>query len=118
MATQLIFRSPRSKQKSGPIDAEDQKSIARLTHMGWHVVERIEVGESEDDTDAITPQDEPQLDVFARAGISDAQQKALVSAGFDSAEAITNASDDDLRKVDGIGPATVANLRKAVSAKE
>lgn len=45
--------------------------------------------------------------------VSDDQAAALRSAGFDSADKIRNASDDDLDAVEGIGPATVARLREA-----
>jgi hypothetical protein len=45
--------------------------------------------------------------------ITDAQGKALAAAGFDTPEKIRAASDDDLLKVDGIGPAALVRLREA-----
>lgn len=41
---------------------------------------------------------------------------ALAAAGFDSAEKIAAASDDDLKKVPGVGDATVAKLRSLQGA--
>jgi hypothetical protein len=44
------------------------------------------------------------------------QQAALSAAGFGSADAIRAASDEDLLKVEGIGPATLRKLREATQA--
>lgn len=46
-------------------------------------------------------------------GITDTQRDALVAAGYVTAEDIRKAADEDLKKVDGIGDATVARLRDA-----
>jgi predicted flap endonuclease-1-like 5' DNA nuclease len=43
------------------------------------------------------------------------QQAAMKAAGLDSAEMIRIASDDDLLKVEGIGPATLRKLREATA---
>jgi predicted flap endonuclease-1-like 5' DNA nuclease len=43
------------------------------------------------------------------------QQAAMRAAGLDSAEMIRIASDDDLLKVEGIGPATLRKLREATA---
>lgn len=47
------------------------------------------------------------LDISPRARL------ALIAAGITSAEDARHLSDDDLLSIDGIGPATVAALRKA-----
>jgi hypothetical protein len=44
------------------------------------------------------------------------QQAALGKAGFGSAEAIRAASDEDLLKVEGVGPATLRKLRESTQA--
>jgi hypothetical protein len=46
-------------------------------------------------------------------GVTEVQQRALVAAGYVSVEDIRKASDADLLKVDGVGPATVAAPREA-----
>lgn len=47
------------------------------------------------------------------AAVSEEQAESLKEAGFDTAEKIRAASDDELDSVDGIGPAAVAKLRDA-----
>jgi hypothetical protein len=47
----------------------------------------------------------------AALGISEAQAAALAEAGYDTAEALEAASDEDLMEVDGIGKATVKKIR-------
>lgn len=50
-------------------------------------------------------------------GVMVAQKDALVAAGFKTADDIRGASDEDLLKVPGIGPKTVADLREAVGTQ-
>lgn len=42
---------------------------------------------------------------------TEAQQKALTEAGFDSPEKVAQASDEDLAGIDGIGDATIEKIR-------
>lgn len=50
------------------------------------------------------------------ADLTDAQRAALADAGYRTAADVRAASDADLRKVDGIGDATVKRLREATGA--
>ena len=50
--------------------------------------------------------------LFKAVNLTDDQVAALVEAGFDSVEAITEATDGDLQAVKGIGAATVRRLRE------
>lgn len=45
------------------------------------------------------------------AGVSSSAADALRGAGYDSVEAVNEASDDDLLAIDGVGPATLEKLR-------
>lgn len=49
------------------------------------------------------------------AALTAVQIEALIAAGFDSAEDIQAATDAELIAIDGIGKATVQNLREALS---
>ena len=57
------------------------------------------------------PADPPKTEVFTVDGIDTDTMEALREAGFDSAEKIKAASDDELLAVKGIGPATLEKLR-------
>lgn len=55
------------------------------------------------------------LDPLQTPGLlTDAQRQALTDAGIINADDVRRVSDDDLERVEGIGPATVARLRAAV----
>lgn len=49
-------------------------------------------------------------------GVTEAQAVALIAAGYDTADKLRAAPDDTLRAIEGIGPAAVRNLRKALAA--
>jgi hypothetical protein len=50
------------------------------------------------------------------AAVTAEQAASLRAAGFDTADKIRSAGDDELDAVDGIGPAAVAKLREATRA--
>ena len=63
-----------------------------------------------------TPSPPPSQTQTAPAGtpaVTDQQRAALATAGFETAEQIRAATDEQLLDVDGIGPATVTRLREA-----
>lgn len=41
-------------------------------------------------------------------------QKVLIAAGYDTVEKVCAASDQELRAVDGVGPATLKLIREAI----
>lgn len=51
------------------------------------------------------------LDVL---GLTERQVRALARAGYNSLEALREASDEELEALDGIGPATVKRLREDI----
>lgn len=52
--------------------------------------------------------------VFDTPGLlTEGQRKALADAGINTADDVRKVSDDDLKSVEGIGPATIIRLREA-----
>ena len=48
--------------------------------------------------------------------LTETQTDALIAAGYNTADKLRAAADDQLRAIDGIGPAAVRNIRKALAA--
>lgn len=56
----------------------------------------------------------PPTELFSFSG---PQLEALQAAGFDSADKLEAATDDELLKVDGVGAATVAHYREYLASR-
>lgn len=105
----LIYQSKRTKILSTPVGEHDTLRRSILERAGWQVVERIE-----DEDEAPTPVTEaaqPEWDDIK--GLTEAQVDALQVAGFETPDDIRQAEGDidDLNEINGIGPATVDNIR-------
>lgn len=110
--TQYIYQSPQfGKRLSAPIDASDSKAHAVLEGAGWRIVETLNATLDGDITTVPVVEEETFEDVD---GLTEVQRDALIEAGYIDAAALTNATDEELRAVKGIGPATVKAIRKAL----
>lgn len=135
------------KTRSDAIAADNVKARTTLERAGWTVVETFEREDAPEPTasnlpriaqellaveqgevelaweDAEAPEEvtEPteveQVDFWGKSGVTDAQRRALTDAMLGSEDALRAASDARLQEVDGIGAATVRNLRKALKAE-
>lgn len=120
MTEYRIFESPkREKRRSAPI-AAGSPAEQTLRARGWRLVETVSdetLVEVVDTTPELPDQLPPAYApiVLDRAGLTDAQFQALVEAGYADADVLRAATDEDLRAVEGIGPAAVRNLRKALA---
>lgn len=75
--------------------------------------EDVGVPEEVTETTEVAPVNAAGFDWDA-AGVTEAQHKALFEAGFGTDSALNAATDAELQAVNGIGAATVRNLRKAL----
>lgn len=144
MAKQVMYESPKKDNPRSPasiqphrsdwIDAGDTPSRQTLEGRGWTIVaERDEPAEAEPASPHRRPppvrragaevaptESRPPRSFRERAvgdyGLTEAQTEVLMVAGYRDEDALRAASDNDLRAVEGIGPATVRNLRKALKA--
>lgn len=78
----------------------------------WFQAHQASIVEEDIDLNAIT---DPTEEGSWIAVLTASQQEALVNAGFDSVEDINTATDAELLAIDGIGKATVQNLRDALA---
>lgn len=119
----LIYQSNKrnsdrgGKTRSDAIAADNVKARAILERAGWTVVETFER-----DDNAVTETTEVKSVNVAwfdwdAAGVTVAQHKALFDAGFGTDSALNAATDAELQAVNGIGAATVRNLRKALKSE-
>jgi DNA uptake protein ComE-like DNA-binding protein len=113
-------------------DPAAQAEVERDAAARQHAAERADTGGGAGDTagaapaatageEATVPTSDGDGDIVelrepAVPGISEAQRKALVAAGFRTADAIRGATDEQLLAVDGVGPKTVEALREATKA--
>ena len=115
-------------------DGEDALTYAghQIIHAAAEQVDEDlmrEVVESEDDALHVTIETDEDLQVFGDAevvyieppvnlaaslDISEAQEAALLEAGFDSLDLLRDADDDDLLEVPGIGRAAIEKIRAAL----
>lgn len=115
----LIYESPKKERRhSAPIAETDTSARKLLEARGWRIVERRE--EAPPEAAELEPLAAPVVegeDPFAdyRDTLKDEQWEALTGAGYATPDAIRAASDNDLRGVEGIGPASVRNLRAALA---
>lgn len=81
------------------------------------LAEQIQQEQRGEVSDEQAAQDERQ-DVHSafmqRFGVNQAQANALIEAGYSTPDALRQAKDEDLAKVDGIGDATVRKIRSTV----
>lgn len=112
MTKLLVYESP-TKQRSAPLDADNLRARTVLEGAGWKVVEEF-------DTDAVTETVEmPAAETpsnWDELPLTTAQWKSLVDAGYADEAALNAATDAKLQAVQGIGAATVRNIRKALKA--
>lgn len=115
----LIYQSNKrnsdrgGKTRSDAIAADNVKARAILERAGWTVVERFS-----DTPDEVTETTEVEaVDFWSRTETTIGQVKALTDAGFGTEDALNAATDAELQAVNGIGAATVRNLRKALKAE-
>lgn len=139
----LIYESPRRDNARGkphqsvPLAESNTRARQHLESKGWKIVRTFDESELvqqpepellpvpgtavENAAPVVSDEleDAPLLDApFLQAGLSDEQARALIEAGFGTAESVRNATDDELTAVKGIGAATVRNLRKALTTPE
>ncbi len=120
---QFVYQSPRKAAgrplRSTWVDEADTATREVLEGKGWRIVETREVGSTEPPT-VIDENAELRGDLLwirLVGTLTDVQQQALLDAGFDSAEKLAAATDDELRDIKGLGPAAVRNIRKAQQAQ-
>lgn len=115
-----IFESPKFERKrSSPIPA-GTVAAERLQAQGWKIVETIS-DETFADTEPAAqhpPEVEAPHSVLEFDVLTEEQARALWEAGYGDENALRAASDDELRAVEGVGPAAVRNIRKALASAQ
>lgn len=110
-----VYESPKSGRKRSDRIPEGDKRNAYLREHGWRVVETIDTEAPAEvvPVEALTLESEHPL-----AFLSSAQRYALVDAGYGGDDELRAATDDELRAVDGIGPAAVRDIRKSLAGPQ
>lgn len=111
-----IFESPKGeRRRSGEIDASDERAISHLREMGWKVVQTIADPVEEDESGELAEVEVTESIVDVDLELAEGVWNALVAAGYNTAEALNAATDEQLREVPGVGPATLKHIRKALA---
>lgn len=126
MSTHVIYQSPKKeKHKSAPIPVTDERARKLLEGKGWRVVERLDLDpvpfEDAESLPVDTNTEDDLTHVWTLADVTELnaeQRTALEAAGFGTEEALREATDEQLRAVEGVGPASVRNIRKALAPVE
>lgn len=109
----FIYESPKGERhRSGPVLETETARRALLEERGWRVVETHDdtAPVREAVTEVVTVASDERFDFLTAE-----QRAALQKAGFTTEDALRNATDADLRNVQGIGPAAVRDIRKALT---
>lgn len=142
----IVYESPKRDNpksrphQSTPIAEDDVQARLRLEGKGWRIVQTLDESEVNPPTaerellpvpggepvegaaEVVSDeQGEPLLSPGVTANdlnLTAEQWLALQAAGYDTPDKLRGATDEELDAIEGIGPASVRNLRKALTAPE
>lgn len=97
----------------GVVSLTDEEAAVFLDREAIRLVPGQDAPEPSEDADRGTPPASPEANALSVP--PEHGRDALVAGGFDSDEKVRDASDDDLLKVDGIGPGRLKQIRADVA---